>query len=233
LAPNITGFVIGPRGKLTPIPGSTRPVSGGSAANPAEVAFTPSGDILIVTEKNTNVIDTYTVGGDGLASAPTPHPSSGIEPFGFAFARHDILVDSETMQGAPAQGAASSYRVSDSGNLELVSASVHDTQTAPCWLVITENTRFAFLTNTLSGSISSYSIDANGSLTLLNPVAAMTGGLESAPIDMALSNGSRYLYAVANGTHMVLGFRVESDGSLVQVADVPGLPPASQGIAAR
>src|SRR5437764_509701 len=143
-APNITGFVIGADGKLSPLAGSTRPLSGDGAANPAEVSFTPDGSVLIVTEKNTNVIDTYTVAPDGLPSGPMSHNSAGIEPFGFAFAGHDFLVDSETMQGAPATGAASSYRVSDSGDLDLVSASVRDFQTAPCWLVITDNSRFGF-----------------------------------------------------------------------------------------
>jgi hypothetical protein len=46
---------------LSPLPGSTRPLTGGVAADPAEVNFSPDGDFLIVTEKATNLIDTYTV----------------------------------------------------------------------------------------------------------------------------------------------------------------------------
>jgi 6-phosphogluconolactonase len=232
LAPNITGFVVASDGKLSPLAGSTRPLSGGGAANPAEVSFTPDGRALIVTEKNTNLIDTYTVDDDGLPGAPSPHNSVGIEPFGFAFARHDVFVDSETMQAAPDAGAASSYRVSDSGDVEVISASIHDFQTAPCWLVVTRNHRFAFTTNTGSGSVSSYSVAADGTLTLLNSQAANPGPV-SFPIDMALSSGSRYLYLIANGVHKVFGYRIEPNGSLVLVTSVAGLPPSVQGIAAR
>jgi 6-phosphogluconolactonase (cycloisomerase 2 family) len=232
LTPNITGFHLGPDGKLTPLAGSTRPLSGGAAANPAEVSFTPDGDVLIVTEKNTNLFDTYTVGEDGLASGPASQNSVGIEPFGFDFARQNVLVDSETMQGAPEMGAASSYRISDSGGLDVVSPSVRDFQTAPCWVVITRNHRFAFTTNTASGSVSSYRVASDGALTLLSSLAAAPGPV-SFPIDMALSSESRYLYLIANGIHKVFGYRVEPNGSLVLVTTAGGLPPASQGIAAR
>lgn len=230
--PNMTGFVVSPDRKLSPLPGSTRPLSGGAAAAPAEIEFSPDGSVLAVTEKDTNIIDVYLVGSDGLTTGPIANLSVGIEPFGFAFAHPGILVDSETFQGAPAQGAASSYRVADSGELQVISPSVHDTQSAPCWLVITDDHRFAFVTNTASGSVSSYQVAADGTLTLLNPVAASPGPV-SFPVDMALSEGSRYLYLIANNLHSVVGYRVGSDGSLVQVANVAGLPPASQGIAAK
>ena len=140
--------------------------------------------------------------------------SVGIEPFGFALAHPGILVDSETFQGAPGLGAASSYNVASSGELQVVSPSVHDTQSAPCWLVITADHRFAFVTNTASGSVSSYQIAADGTLTLLNAGAASPGPV-SFPVDMALSKGSRYLYVLANSLRSVFGYRVESDGPLV------------------
>jgi len=53
---NITGFVL-EGGGLTPLAGSTRPLSS-SATAPAEVAFRPDGRVLVVTEKTTNTIDT-------------------------------------------------------------------------------------------------------------------------------------------------------------------------------
>src|SRR5215213_2743025 len=83
--PNITGFTVSDKGKLTPLAGSTRPLAGGSAADPAEVRFSPDGTLLVVTEKDTNIIDTYTVGAEGLASAPAANPSNGVTPFGFEF----------------------------------------------------------------------------------------------------------------------------------------------------
>jgi 6-phosphogluconolactonase (cycloisomerase 2 family) len=69
-------------------------------------------------------------------------------------------------------------------------------------------------------------------LTLLNSAAANLGAI-SFPIDIALSNGSRYLYVIAAGLQTVEAFRVEPDGSLTPIGSVGGLPFGTQGIAAR
>jgi hypothetical protein len=55
----------------------------------------------------------------------------------------------------------------------------------------------------------------------------------SSPIDMALNNGSRYLYVHAAGLQTVQGFRVEADGSLTPIGGAGGVPFGAQGIAAR
>jgi 6-phosphogluconolactonase (cycloisomerase 2 family) len=51
-AGNITGFRLGEHGELSSLPDSTRPLST-SATDPAQVLFSPDGQILIVTEKAT------------------------------------------------------------------------------------------------------------------------------------------------------------------------------------
>ena len=56
-AGNISGFRIARNGTLTPIAGSTQPLTS-AVAGPAEIAFTPEGDQLVVTEKATNAIVT-------------------------------------------------------------------------------------------------------------------------------------------------------------------------------
>jgi hypothetical protein len=49
--PSIVGFRVSPRGELTQIPGSMRPVSGGANSGCAQISFTPSGDVLVVTQR--------------------------------------------------------------------------------------------------------------------------------------------------------------------------------------
>ena len=86
--PDIAGFVIEPHtSHLVSLPGSTRNLAGGGAAAPAEVGFSLDGTLLMVAEKGTQTIDTYTVGDDGYASGPVSNHSSGATPFGFAFLR--------------------------------------------------------------------------------------------------------------------------------------------------
>jgi 6-phosphogluconolactonase len=223
----ISGFRVN-RSGLSPLPGSTRPLSG-VGTDPAQIEFSPSGDLLVATEKATNLIDTYVVGDDGLPSGPQTHPSEGQTPFGFAFRRRHLIV-SEAFGGAPDASALSSYFAARSGDLTPVSSSVPDGQTAACWVVIAKG-RFAYTTNTGSNNISSYTIDRHGDLTLLDPTAGGTGG---APTDAALSKGDRFLYALNSNDGTISWFRVKPNGSLLPaVSRVGGLPPGSAvGIAA-
>src|SRR5438876_3297750 len=231
--PNITGFTVGDDGTLTPLAGSTQPLIGGTAADPAQVSFNHDGTLLVVTEKAGNRIDTYTIDSNGLPSAPLDNPSNGMTPFGFAFNNPGLLVVSEAFGGAPNLSAASSYIAGDDGVLSVISGSVAYSQTASCWVVITNNGHTAFVSNTGSGTISSYDLTSNdGTLTLINAVAGDTGA-NSAPIDMALNVSSQFLYMLAGGLQSVVSFRVEHDGSLTLVDTDGGLPLGAQGIAAK
>ena len=231
--PNITGFTVGDDGTLTPLAGSTQPLIGGTGADPAEVSFNSDGTLLVVTEKAGNRLDTYTIDENGLPSAPIDNPSNGMTPFGFAFNNPGFLVVSEAFGGAPNLAAASSYSAGDNGVLSVVSGSVANSQTASCWVVITNNGHSAFVSNTGTGTISSYSLTGNdGTLTLINPVAGDTGA-NSAPIDMVLNVSSHFLFVLESGVQSVASFRVEHDGSLTLIDTEGGLPLGAQGIAAK
>src|SRR5262245_8133216 len=54
-AGNIAGFTLSEDGRLTPIAGSTRPLSGAAVTGPAQIQFDPAGEQLLVTEKMTNL----------------------------------------------------------------------------------------------------------------------------------------------------------------------------------
>jgi len=230
---NIAGFVIGKKGKLTPLANSTRNLSNagvGAAPGPAQISFSPDGETLVVTEKGTNLIDVYTVDEDGLASNATTHASAGATPFGFAFTKRGTLIVSEAVGGAANASTTSSYDVSADG-FELLSASVPTHQTAACWAVTTKNGKYAYTANAGSGSISVYGVGRDGGLKLINSVAGSTGG-GSHPSDMAVSNNSHYLYVLANVTQSIGVFEIQSDGSLTAVSGASGLPASAAGLAA-
>jgi Lactonase, 7-bladed beta-propeller len=79
-------------------------------------------------------------------------------------------------------------------------------KTAACWIVNTNSGRYVYTTNTGSGSVSSYTLAEDGTLTLLDSVAASLGAM-SPPIDMAFNNDSRHLYVHAAGSQTVEAFR--------------------------
>jgi 6-phosphogluconolactonase (cycloisomerase 2 family) len=225
-AGNITGFKAG-HGGLTPIAGSTRPLSSSAFVDPPQVQFSPDGRLLLVTEKATNLIDVYRVGADGLTVGPNSQASAAATPFGFAFDKQGDLIVSDAVGAAPGASGLSSYDVSETGVLTAVTPFLGDTQTAACWVVVTKNGRFTYTTNTGSNTISTYSIADDGSLTLLDAVGASTG---SAPIDEALSSDSRYLYALVSGA--IDAFSVGADGALAPISGAAGLPTGATGLAA-
>src|SRR5262249_30202318 len=175
------GFAIGPHGGLRPL-GVTRPLSA-PAAGPAQVSFAPDGDALVVTEKATNCVDVFPVDDDGRAGPVTCHPSVGKTPFGFAFA-DDILIVWEAFGGAPGASAATSYVLEDD-SLQPVTRSAPTTQTAACWIAITPDGRFAYATNTGSGTVTGYRVGRDGELVRLD--GGVTGTTGGAPIDAGVS----------------------------------------------
>jgi 6-phosphogluconolactonase (cycloisomerase 2 family) len=224
---NITGFRLN-KGNLNPLADSTQPLSSdapGATIGPAQVSFDRQGEFLVVTEKMTNLIDTYEVD-DGVAGPPQSHPSAGQTPFGFAFDRRNHPIVSEAFGGAPDASATSSYDL-DGGDLEVISASVPTTQTAACWVAISSDGVYAFVANTGSGSVSSYDITKSGEISLLEAQAGVTGG---AAIDLAVTGN--YLYALAGGVNTISAFRVGADGSLELLSAVD-VPPGSVGLAAK
>jgi 6-phosphogluconolactonase len=225
--PNIQGFFIEPfSGHLIHLPGSQRNLAGGPLSSPAQVGFSPDGDALIVTEKATNKIDTWTVNDNGYAENARTINSSGATPFGFTFV-HRFAIISEA-----GPSALSSYEVDNDGQPELLTGTLTDTQKANCWVIATRNGLYAYTTNTASGTISSYLISREGFLSLLDAVAGKTAA-GGAPIDMAFSNDSHFLFVRDGAKGTVDVFRVESNGSLTSVGSASGVPAGAQGLAAR
>ena len=230
---NITGFNINRDGTIAPIPGSTQPLSG-SGVGPAQIEFSPDGQVLIVTEKGTNMIDTYVVGKDGIASGPNTQPSSGDTPFGFEFDKWGHLIVSDAFGGGALAGAMSSYNAGTSG-ISLITGPVFNTQTAPCWVVITKSGRFAYTTNTGTHNISGYEIGQNGSLKLFNDGGnTAETGAGSSPIDMTINSDSQFLYALSAGSNTISVFKIDNiHGGLKPVQTVSGLSSGTVGLAAN
>ena len=228
---NIAGFQLGSNGSLTYIEGSSQSLSSSSAAA-AQIAFNPAGNVLVVTERATNLITTYTVGPDGVASAGTSFPSAGPTPFGFEFKFNGQLLVSEAAGGAADASSASLYNLSGTGIPNLIDGPVATNQTAACWLVVTNNGRYAYTTNTGSASVSGYEVNNLG-MELLDS-DGVTGVTGAGPIDMDLSRNSKFLYTINNGDDSISVFAVDqSDGSLTHIEEITGLPATALGLAAQ
>ena len=228
--PNISGFNL-VDGKLIALADSTRSLSG-SDADPAQICFTADGKALVATERGTNSISSYVIDERGYAKGPTTIKSLGQTPYGCGFTANGSLIVTEAFGGEIGAAAASSYAVTGAGELTPVSGSVGDTQSEVCWAAVTNDGRFAFVTNFGSGTVSSYEIGSDGSLTLRDPVAGATRQGEKGVRDEALSSDGRYLYAIDADAQKLFGWTVNADGSLVSIGAFEGLPENVAGLAA-
>ena len=217
--PNITGFRMDSREELHWI--ATVPLPAGSVA-PSDIRFSHDGSELLVAVSGTNELLVFPVDANGVASNPVPEPSAGGSPFGIRFGRYDVVLVSE------AAGSVSSYHLDEDG-LDVISGAVSDTQNASCWITITRNGHVAYVSNTGSGTISSYSVGRDGDVTLEKAIGAKTGG---APIDSTLSHEGGFFYVLDSAGGRVLIYRADGS-SLMPLGQVTSLPTSIQGIAAQ
>jgi 6-phosphogluconolactonase len=226
---NYTGFTLNSGGHLRPLAGSTVSLPDGS--QPGDVLFSGDGSKLIGARVATSLIDSFTVGGDGLLSAATgsPFAAEGLGPFGSEFrpTNPSQLFVSNAHNGAGA-GTVSAFTDAADGTLTSIGASPFpDNQTAPCWVEISQDGQYLFTVNTASKTISSYSIAADGSLTLLQSTPALSAPSAS-PEDARLSPDGTSLWVVDPGADTISGFTV-SGGNLTELGTSP--TPGSVGAA--
>ncbi len=208
---------------LTPIVGSTRSLTGASGA---EVAFAPGGERLVVTEKASNSIDVFPID-DGRIGAPTTTPSTGQTPFGFAFDPRGHLLVSNAAGGAAGASSLTSYSVRRNG-VAVIDGPSPTHQSAACWVAVSDDGRFAYVTNTASGTITGYSVAADGTLSPLN-ANGLTATVGAGPIDAAFAGND--LYTINGGSHDITIDHLGTNGSLTDAGRIGGLPTSAVGLA--
>jgi hypothetical protein len=227
---NYTGFDLDLLGHLRAIPNSTYSLP--DNAQPADVLFNAAGTHLAGTRVgNSNLlpglVDSFDVGFDGrLTAAPgSPFLTTRIGPIGAEFrpTNGNQLFVSNAHDG-PGNGSVSAFTVGRDATLTTIgSGPVPDLQTAPCWVEISRDGRFLFAINTAVPSISSYSIAADGALTLLGSTA-LSATAERGPIDPRLSPDGRTLFVVDGGAKAVSSFAVNG-GKLTALPSSPTAAP--------
>jgi 6-phosphogluconolactonase len=221
---DITGFTIGSNGVLTAIPDAIGALSPVPDSAPAEVEFTPSGTQIVATQRKANLIDVFPVNSDGTVGTAVVDNSFGQGPFGFAFDANAFLDVAEF--GHPLNGL-SSYKVQSDGALTVLSGSVKDSGIEISHIVEVNNSTLAmpivYVSNAVSDSISSYTVNPDGTVSLLNPaVVQFAKGLKL--LDMALDTSSSHLYVLTQKNGTITGFTINPDASLTQITSVSGLP---------
>lgn len=254
IPPTIAGFFLGDDGKLHPIPNSIR-VTGAPDASPADIVFSPDGKWLIITDKFSGIfIHVLHVDEDATTHEVASYVANAPSPFGMDFTRDKILavveanasvVDGRRI-GVNNGSSTSSYRLNEDGTLERISVAVLTHQTVACWVRFTPDGRFAYVTNTGSGTVSSYQVSKEGELSLLASVAADAGSPFAEPTDVAITPDGKFLYIISSmgaekqfilpippNAGEIRGFSIGEDGSLTLVTTLSGFPISIAGLVAR
>ena len=222
-------LTLGHDGSLTPRPAQTKALAAG-ADGAAEVRANRQGNLVVVSERVSNRLETFAVAPDGSLGDPVVTPAAGNTPFGFDFTTRGDVIVSEA-----ASASASSYVANSDGSLTTISAASPTLQRAPCWLIVNNSGRFAYTANAGTSNITGFAVDAHGALTRLT-ASGVSGdlGAGAQPLDLDMSRDGRFLYVMKNGTGTVGAFAVAGDGSLTPLADTPGLAARSgyMGLAA-
>jgi 6-phosphogluconolactonase (cycloisomerase 2 family) len=226
VSPNYTGFTLNPGGHLRAIANSTVSLPPGS--QPGDVLFSGDGAKLVGARVNSSLIDSFTVGSNGLLTpAPgSPFAAQGLGPFGSEFRPTDPtqLFVSNAHDGA-GHGTVSAFSAAADGTLTAIGSSPFaDLQTAPCWVEISHDGQYLFAVNTADSTISRYSIATSGALTLLGSTA-MKNPTGLVPEDARLSPDGSSLWVVDAGANAVSGFTVNG-GTLTELPSSPTPGPA-------
>jgi 6-phosphogluconolactonase (cycloisomerase 2 family) len=224
---NISGLRINGNGKLIPIANSTQPLTTTGTDAP-QISFTPNGEWLIVPEKVTNKINTFRIKNNGSVWPAVVTNSAGPTPFGFDFARNNLMIISNAAGGNAGAGSATSYFIGGNGALHALNGAVDNHQSAPCWTATTKYGRFAFITNAGSNSISSYYVAPWGGLYLVNKVAAAT---EQSPVDIVVAKNNYFVYNLNAKSGSINEFHRTLFGGLHGTGTTSGLPLSSTGLA--
>jgi 6-phosphogluconolactonase len=228
--PGLASFRLDEDGSIAPVEGGDQALAE-SDADPAQVAFSPDGSMIVVTERGTDSIVTYEVAADGTFGASHSIESQGPTPYGFAFTSGGALVVAEAFRAEKGAAAASSYAIVD-GSLEPRTPSVGNGRSEICWAVITPDDRFAFTTNFADGAVSRFAIAADGSLSLEDAMAGIA--VEGMPglRDEYLSSDGHFLYAIDADGRRIYGWSVDAEGSLEPIGSWEGVPATVAGLAA-
>jgi 6-phosphogluconolactonase (cycloisomerase 2 family) len=260
---SIYGFHFDGAGHLQPIGGSWRSLATpGPDGVSAQIGLSPDGRVVTVTNRcfmgcplnPLGLIDTFVLGPGDVAVSHTWAPSAAPLPFGFAYAGpHHLIVTNvgfaSTLNGMPPpagdptqlNGSTSSYDIAHDGTLNATS-DVASGGRATCWITISNDGKYAFVTNSLStfppgtgqGAITSYAIASDGTLTKLG----QTDTSPDFPTDLDLSKDGKYLYVLNdtlnpfdNTSHIDV-YRVDG-GNLTHIQTTPSnLPGGTSGLIA-
>ncbi len=233
----VFGFVLHGDGSITPM-GTPNFATG---SQPSSIVIHPPGDFAYITNfagNNVTLLNVNTGNGEltvppTTAVVPPPTPpnifNAGNGPIAAAVSPTDpfLYVLNQT------SGTISGFTIDPgSGNLGLASGSPFTVPAAPKSIAISPKGNFLYVSNPAAGTVSIFAISAaQGSKGSLSAVGApVSVGVGATPVFLTIDPSGRFLYAADPAHNAVLGFSIQSGGTLTAITGSPfaaGLQPGA------
>jgi 6-phosphogluconolactonase (cycloisomerase 2 family) len=184
----------------------------------------------------------FPVGGDGALGEPSIYDAGGASPFYIAFlhGRPDTF-----LVGYAVSDGVGMSRIDADGKIKVGPlVPINTSAGVPselCWLAVSPDDRLVFATPFGYSSISSYRIDGNVLSIAKDPACprvpgdgtfrAINGTVSSGPSDSWITPDGAYLYQIYGNASKLVGYAVQPDGSLNEVASVKIPYNGPQGLA--
>jgi 6-phosphogluconolactonase (cycloisomerase 2 family) len=189
---------------------------------PTQIVVSPDQRfVLVSTGTASNAVLSFPINADGTLGNPVANTTQFATPFAGQFVKTtggNTVYLSTGITGV----SLTAYTLSSTGVLTQLSQAAASGVGAPCWLSVTPDGRFAYVGNG-SGSISSYAIGADGTLTLLQSIAALEPAVlpnvNSVAGDSWVSPDSKYLYSTYLGDDKVVSYAIGGGGQLTKVTE--------------
>lgn len=243
---SIRGFRVTAQGRMRLIAGSTRTLAH-PRSSPGQVGFDHSGRFLIVTARfagmskvDQDYFEIFRVSRAGRPGALPQMRSVPQEPYAFAFTSRNEMLVANAENNGPLASTTSSYRLGPDGGFTRVAAQP-TSQTAGCWLTITDDDRFAFVSNGGAPTVIAYSMSRGGAFRNISPLIKLSG----LGGDVAVTPGNEFLYVLNTDPSGILNrdpkahadvdaFRIGRDGRTTRIGTfaMGRLPFTTSGLAA-
>jgi 6-phosphogluconolactonase (cycloisomerase 2 family) len=173
----------------------------------------------------------FPVNGDGTLGQSSLHDAGGASPFYLAFlhGRPDTFVVGYAVSDAVSMGKIDADGKISIGPLVKINNS-SGVPSELCWLGVSPDDRFVFATDFGYSYLSSFRIDGNVVSIAKDPASpkipgdgtfrAIDGAVSSGPSDSWISPDGAYLYQIYGNASKLVGYAIQSDGSLNEVTSV-------------
>jgi 6-phosphogluconolactonase (cycloisomerase 2 family) len=215
-AGTVSQYVISTGGALTAL----TPATVAAGTSPFSVSVEPTGQYVYVANYKSSTVSQYTIGANGvLAPVGTGSVATGTNPNG-------VTIDPSNQHAYVVNFGAntvSQYNIGTTGALAPMSTPTVATGPFPASIVVSPNGKYAYVANfacsgigctPVQGSVSQYTVAADGSLTPMTPATVNTGSAHSQPNSLIVDPTNAYLYVANAGDSTVSLFTIGASGAL-------------------